>query len=125
MLCVLYVIAVGLCLGVIGLLVERLMPATWPRRWLWCVLIAGNIVLPGYYRSHHTWSVLEAIDRQTVASSADHAMGAVPLTMLDPDWWAHTQSYDRTINRFWLGASALLIILGLTSAWRVSRIVSR
>jgi bla regulator protein BlaR1 len=125
MLCILYVNAVGLCLGVIGLLVERLLPAAWPRRWVWCLVIAINIVLPGYYRFHHNWSVVAALDHQAMASSPGHVVGAVPVTMLNPDWWTHTESYNSTINRVWLSASAMLIVLGLANAWRVWRIVSR
>jgi hypothetical protein len=125
MLCILYVNVVGALLGVIGMLVERALPATAPRRWLWCVIIAVSIALPGYYRAHHTWSVLEALHHQAVASSPDDDHRTASLSLLDPDWWAHTRSYDTAINRTWLGASAVLILLGVANAWRVSRIVRR
>jgi hypothetical protein len=125
MLCILYVIAVGTLLGLTGLLVERMLPATSPRRWLWCVIIVISIVLPGYYRTHHNWSVLEALDHHVMASPSGPAPGTVPLTMLDPGWWAHTRSYDTAINRIWLGVSAVLILLGLANAWRVSQVVRR
>lgn len=126
MLCILYVIAVGTLLGMTGLLVERVLPATWPRRWLWCVIIAMSIVLPGYYRAHHTWSVIAALSQQAaVAPAPEHALGTTSLTILDPHWWAHTRSYDTVINRLWLSASAVLLFLGLANAWRVWRVVSR
>ncbi len=126
MLCILYVIAVGTLLGMTGLLVERVLPATWPRRWLWCVIIAVSIVLPGYYRAHHTWSVIGALSQQAaVASAPEHALGTSSLTILDPHWWAHTRSYDTIINRLWLSASAVLLFLGLANAWRVWRVVRR
>lgn len=125
MLCILYVNVVGTCLGVIGLLLERLLPSTSPRRWVWCLVIAINIVLPGYYRAHHTWSVIGALDHHAGAPPSAHGLGAVPVTMLDPRWWAHTASYNATINRVWLSASALLIVLGVANAWRVWRIISR
>jgi hypothetical protein len=124
MLCILYVNVVGLCLGVFGVLIERLLPATWPRRWLWCLIIPISIVLPGYYRYHHNWSVLGALGHYA-PPSPDHAIGSAPLSLLDPDWWAHTRSYDTVINRVWLGTSAVLLLLGLGNAWRVYRIVSR
>ena len=46
------------------------------------------------------------------------------LTILDPAWWARVQSYDSAINRVWLPVSGLLLLWGLASAWRISRIVS-
>jgi hypothetical protein len=125
MLCIFYVIAVGTCLGLFGLLVERLLPPRAPRRWLWCAIIAMSIVLPGYYRWHHNWSVLEALDRHAVGQPPVHALGIASLSVLDRDWWLGTRAYDATINRFWLGISALLIVLGVANAWRVSRVVRR
>ncbi|MDQ6635123.1 MAG: M56 family metallopeptidase [Gemmatimonadota bacterium] len=122
MLCILYVNLVGTCLGLFGLLTERVLPTTWPRRWMWCAIIAISIFLPGYYRFHHTWSVIAALD-PPAAAPASHAMGTPSLSVLDADWWAHTRSYDRDINRVWLTASAVLIVLGLANAWRVWRIV--
>ena len=35
MLCVLYVNAVTALLCIVVMLVERVLPADWPRRWLW------------------------------------------------------------------------------------------
>jgi hypothetical protein len=65
------------------------------------------------------------LDHHAVAPPSGHGLGAVPVTMLDPRWWAHTASYNATINRVWLSASALLIVLGVANAWRVWRIISR
>src|SRR4051812_24459098 len=102
MLCILYVNAVGTLLCVTGILLERAIPATFARRWLWCVMIPVSVALPGYYRWHHTVSVGEV--QTAVQPSLTHALGMGPLTVLDPGWWSQIQSYDTAINRLWLSA---------------------
>jgi hypothetical protein len=101
MLCILYVNAVALLLGVAGVLTERVLPAMFPRRWLWCIIIPASVVLPGYYRWHHNWSVVEALQQPAMVA----------------------QTYDTSINRVWLSASAMLLLWGLANAWRVSRVI--
>ncbi len=100
MLCILYVIAVGTCLGIAGVMVERALPATFPRRWVWCVVIPISIFLPGLYRTRHAVSVVDVLEPQAL--------------------WAHIQSYDTFINPLWITASSLLVLWGLANAWRVS-----
>jgi hypothetical protein len=101
MLCILYVNLAGFCLGLAALFFERALPATAPRRWLWCLVIPTSVVLPGMYRVHHAWSVADVfVQPATVA-----------------------QTFDTSINRVWLTTSALLILWGLVSAWQVSRVV--
>ena len=119
MLCILYVNAVGMCLGLAALFLERTLPATASRRWLWCSIIPISVILPGYYRAHHTWSVVGALEQTRSA----HSLGTTSLALLDPGWWTHVESYDTAINRLWLSASAVLILWGLANAWRVSRVV--
>ena len=125
MLCILYVNAVGLCLGLAALFLERTLPATSSRRWLWCVVIPISVILPGYYRAHHTWSVLGALEQDSVLTPLGHALGTVSLTLLDPGWWARVESSNTIINRSWLTASAVLVLWSLACAWRVSRVVRR
>jgi beta-lactamase regulating signal transducer with metallopeptidase domain len=120
MLCILYVNAVGMLLGIAALLFERTLPATFPRRWVWLAIIPVAIVLPGYYRFHHMVSVLEV---QQAVQPLDHAFGMASLTALDPAWWAQIASYDTTINRVWIILSALLVLWGLASALRVTWLV--
>src|SRR4051794_38511280 len=122
-LCILYVTLVGACLGLAGLLVERALPHTWARRWIWCAIIPVSIFVPGYYRYHHNWSVSAALQHQTEPTSLGQTPGAGSFALLDPDWWAHTESYNGAINQIWLFASAILIAWALVSAWRVWRIV--
>ena len=121
MLCILYVNAVGMLLVVAGVLVERVLPVTFPRRWVWCVVIPISIILPGYYRWHHMVSVINV--QQAVQPPLVHALGMTSITALDPVWWARIESYDTSINRLWLTVSAVLILWGVANAWRVSRLV--
>jgi len=101
MLCILYVNLAGLCLGFAALCVQRALPATSPRRWLWCLVIPTSVFLPGYYRFHHSWSVADVfVQPATVA-----------------------QTFDTSINRVWLTISGLLLLWGLVSAWQVARVV--
>jgi hypothetical protein len=102
------VIAVGTCLGIAGLLVERVLPPTWPRRWLWCAVIAGSLIVPPIYRARHTSSVLD---------------GPASLAGLDPAWWIRLESAGTPISRYWLVASTLLLVWGLASALWVSGLV--
>ncbi len=123
MLCILYVIAVGGLLGVAGLLVERVLPPTWARRWVWCIVIPMSVAIPATYRAKHAWSITEAFERQT-ALPPGHALATVSMTALDPDWWARVQAFDSFINPLWLTMSALLIVWGVANAGRVWRVVS-
>jgi bla regulator protein blaR1 len=123
MLCILYVNLVGLCLGLAALLLERALPATASRRWIWCAAIPLSMFFPGYYSTHHTWAVVPALEHQTAQSSVMQALGSGPLPLLDPDWWTRARAYDLVINRIWYLGSALIIALTLVNAWRVWRIV--
>lgn len=110
MLCILYVNAIGMLLGAAGLLAERAVPATWARRWLWCVVIAISLVVPGYYRAHHNASV-------------GNAHGDMPLFGLSGHFWSAINAFDPTINRLWFIASALLILWTIANAGWVSHAV--
>jgi len=114
MLCILYTNVVGMLLGLVGLLVERALPAAFPRRWVWLVVIATSIALPGYYRFHHTWAVDAALQRQAV-NAPEIAIATAPAPLSDPDWWAHAESYDASINQMWHIASTGLIAWGLAN----------
>src|SRR6266516_3047595 len=123
MLCILYVIAVGTLLGIVGLLVERALPATAARRWLWCAIIPISMVIPGVYRWRHNWAVTEISAQQSNQLSLSHSLEMASLTPLDRAWWARTESYDQAINQVWIIVSGILVIWGLTNAMRVSHIV--
>jgi beta-lactamase regulating signal transducer with metallopeptidase domain len=123
MLCILYVTVVGACLGVVGLLIERILPPTAPRRWVWCAIIPISMVVPGYYRMHHNWAVTPVFQHDVPAPLGD-AIGAASLALFDPTLWAHAELYDATINQLWLIVSGMLLIWGLTNAMRVSHIMN-
>jgi hypothetical protein len=117
MLCILYVNVIGALLGITALLVERVLPAAWSRRWVWCAAIALSIALPGMYRAHHAWAVADRSDQHATT----HQTATLPL--LDRAWWAHTESFDGTINRVWRIASAVLLAWSLGSVLWVAGVV--
>jgi hypothetical protein len=106
MLCILYTIALGWSLGLIGLLVERALPPTAPRRWIWCVAIALSILTPATYQAKHSMPV------------AAEVAG-------DPSWWALLGTYDGLIAKLWMATSALLFAWGLFNVLRITWLVSR
>jgi beta-lactamase regulating signal transducer with metallopeptidase domain len=136
MLCILYVNFIGACLSIIGHLVERALPATASRRWIWCAVIVFSMALPGYYRSHHSWNVTAGSEQPAAGQTAAGqtapgemternapqtlALGTAWLSPFDKDFWARVESYDTKINQFWLILSGLLLIWGVTNAMRVS-----
>ena len=103
MLCILYVNAVGLLLGSMGRLIESILPATLARRWVWCLVIALSMFLPGYYRVHHAATV-----------------GAATM---NAGFWARIESFDPMINGVWFVGSALLVLWTLANAGWVSHVV--
>src|SRR5215212_797664 len=117
MLCILYVTAVGFLLGAVGLLGERMLPATAPRRWLWGAIIPVSLFLPGYYRMHHAMPV-------GTLPGAQPAPRGSWLGTIDPAFWARVESWDDTINLLWNIASAAIVLWGLAAAWRAWRVVS-
>lgn len=119
MLCILYVIAIGVALGVAGRLVETSLPAAAPRRAIWCATIALSVVIPPVFRARHTASLGE------LAQAVDAPWGGWLLPILTTDWWANTGAWDAAINRGWLVASAGLVVWGAATAvwaWRAVRL---
>ncbi|HJQ10838.1 MAG TPA: M56 family metallopeptidase, partial [Gemmatimonadaceae bacterium] len=123
MLCILYVNAVGALLVLVGLSVERLLPVSAARRWIWCLLIPFSMFVPGMYRTHHNWVVTDVAARQTAAPTTVQT-AALTLTPLDREWWAHTESYDSMINRVWWTVSLILLVWGVANALRVAFLVA-
>lgn len=105
MLCILYVNFVGSLFALAGILAERALPVTFPRRFLWCALIPIGVFVPGAYRYQHNIAVGELMGQSSVS------------------WWAMIDSYCNTIERAWLGISLVLVAWGLTNIWRVARTV--
>jgi hypothetical protein len=124
MLCLVYVSTVGLLLGLVGLMIERMLPTTTSRRWIWSAIIPLSVALPGYYGQHRTWSVLQALEQHPQQHSMTHAAADMSLGALDPAWWEHIRSLNPIINRYWLLGSGILLIWGLANAMRVSYLVA-
>jgi len=122
MLCIVYVTAVGALLGTIGLLVERLLPPTAPRRWIWLIIIPVSMFVPDYYRNHHNWSVTGALEHHA-ANPTGSAVQSSSFALLDPAWWSTIRDCDPIINKLWIITSGLLLIWGLVNAMRVSEII--
>jgi hypothetical protein len=127
MLCILYVNFIGGCLCIIGHLVERALPVTSSRRWIWFAVIVFSMALPGYYRYHHSWDVTAGSEQpvagQTTPSTQALAFGTAWLSPIDRDFWARIESFDPKINQVWLIISGLLLIWAVTNAMRVSDLV--
>ena len=123
MLCVLYVNVIGALLGAAALLIERVLPPASARRWVWCAVMPVSMFIPGYYRTHHNWSVIGALQQHTSALPVERASETGAFPLFDPQWWAHTETYNRAIHNFWLTASAILIAWAIANAWRVWRVV--
>jgi len=129
MLCILYVNFIGGCLSIIGHLVERALPATFARRWMWLAVIVFSMALPGYYRYHHSWDVPSAASVQAAGQPAEKTapqtigLATALLSPFDRDFWARIESYDTKINRVWLIVSGLLLIWAVTNAMRVSHVI--
>jgi len=109
LLCILYVNAVGFLLGNIGVLVERLLPTTMARRWIWCVILLASIALPGYYRYHHAFAV---------GGTSDAAM-----VVLDAGLASQISALDIAIGHVWTIATGLLALWALVNAGWVSHMV--
>jgi bla regulator protein BlaR1 len=123
MLCILYILVVSTLLGVVGLMAEQVLPAAFPRRWMWCVILITSIVLPGYNRFHHTFSVTAALEHQSAGTTLENTFHATSIGVMDPAWWVRAESYDTAINPLWLTASALVVLWGLINACRVAWLV--
>jgi bla regulator protein blaR1 len=109
---------IGGLLGLTGVLVERVLPDFFSRRWIWCVIIVTSVVLPGYNRFHHNVAVADVLARPSTGHASSTAFAP-----LDPTWWAHTESYDGLINQIWRLTSLALIVWGVLGLLRVAYLV--
>jgi bla regulator protein blaR1 len=100
MLCIVYVITIGTCLGGIGLLAEHALPATWARRWIWLGVIALSMAIPPLYRVRH--------------NMAFHDASLV-----------HASSYDAFVGRLLVLSMWVSVALAVAQALRVSSLIRR
>lgn len=126
MACVLYVIVIGTLLGIAGMLVERIMPpATTSRRWLWCAVIAINIIIPPIYRINHNSSITEVLKQQAGESGLAQSLAAASVSALDGGLTVWILALNPWIQRYWFFVSALLVFWGVFSALRIAFLVRR
>ena len=110
MLCILYVTAIGLLLGIVGDHLERLLPATIPRRWIWCAVLAASAGVPGYYRYHHAFAI-------------GGASGAVTYAGLDAGFFSRISAFDPVIGGVSRVVTLLLALWALGNAGWVMHLV--
>lgn len=110
MLCILYVTAIGLLLGIIGDHIERLLPATMARRWIWCLVMAASFALPGYYRYHHAFAI-------------GGVSGAATYAGLDAGLLSQISAFDSVIGQVWRIVTVLLGLWALVNAGWVTHVV--
>ena len=122
MLCILYVTAITACLGAVAQLIERALPVTASRRWLWCAVIAISVAIPGYYRSHHTWAVPGIGVEPTTAAyvTSDNSMSGVVARI-----WSAVEIVNPLIHPVWYAMSAAILLWGAANLARVWWIVRR
>jgi len=120
LLCISYFIAVSACLSAVGVLLEHTLPATAPRRWLWCVIIVMSAFLPPVLAAWHSSHVIALwgyeLYRLPVSS---HAMSEQSLShnLLDCN-----ATYGSYFNWMWLISLGSLLVWGIANTRRVSRL---
>jgi bla regulator protein BlaR1 len=126
MLCILYVIVIGACLGLVGLFAEHARPVRSPRRWIWCVTISLSVLAPPLSKARHAIPVRELLEHEAFAApggSTGPIDGGARFALLDSAWWAESPAYDVIINPLWLVSSGVLLFWALVHASFAARLV--
>ena len=101
MLCILYVIALSAALGLIAWLVEKTLPHTAPRRWLWFAAVVLSVTIPPIYIFNH-----HAIVTRT-------AVG-------DTSVWSRISAFDSEMLRVWQVVMIGLALWGIVGVSRLA-----
>jgi hypothetical protein len=126
LLCILYFVAVSACLGGAGALVESALPATAPRRWVWCAVLVLSVVVPPVVSLQHSAPAIELWGHQLVRLDVGHAHGAASSGLLSPAWLDCSRApYADLFGRLSGLATVVLLAWGAASAWRVARLPRR
>ena len=122
-LCLLYFFAVGSWLAAAGLLAERALPPSAPKRWVWCVTMVSSVVLPMLLSMTHSSHVIGLWGHEILhMPSAHHAMDAGSPSTLD-EWLDCRADLGGVLLRVWLVGTALVLAWATASAWRVRLLV--
>jgi beta-lactamase regulating signal transducer with metallopeptidase domain len=122
MLCILYVTVITACLGAVAQLIERALPITASRRWLWCAVIAISVAIPGYYRNHHTWAVPGTGVEPAATAYVTNESAASGLVARA---WTAAEVVNPLIRPVWYAMSAAILLWGAANLARVWWIVRR
>jgi hypothetical protein len=122
-LCLLYFVVVGSWLGAAGLLVERALPRSAPRRWIWCVTLVVSVGLPMLLSATHSSHVIGLWGHEVARMpAADRSLGD------GASWTLHnlldcSASFSQDLFRIWLIGTALVLAWTASGAWRVRRTI--
>ena len=125
LLCLLYFIAVGSCIGTAAHLTEQAMPRTAPRRWIWGVAIALSFVLPPVISARHSASAIELWGLQLFRLPTGSALGSATDPSPIRNWLQCNSPYGETFNLIWAGVTAVLLLWTVLSVVRVARLARR
>src|SRR5439155_4771385 len=108
-LCLLYFFAVGSWLGAAGLLVERALPHSAPRRWIWCVTLVSSVALPMLLSVTHSSHVIWLWGHEVVRMPAMHQMTGAGSPSTLRAWLDCSADLGRVLLRIWLVCSVLVL----------------
>jgi bla regulator protein blaR1 len=121
-LCLFYFFAVGSWLGAAGSLVERALPRSAPRRWIWCVTLVGSVVLPVVLSATHSSHVIGLWGHELARMPAAHQMPHPGPASALRDWLDCSAGYATVLLRFWLVGSIIVLGWSAAASWRVHRL---
>ena len=126
MVCILYVIAIGTLLGMVGVLSSAPCP---DHHIAQVDLVRGNRDQHDHSghlpNANHRSSVTEVLENQVVPSHLGHAVGTASLNALNQGWAARIESLNPLIERIWLISAGIIVLWGVATAARVYFVVAR
>ena len=122
-LCLLYFFAVGSWLGAAGLLVERALPRSAPRRWIWCATLVTSVVLPILLSVSHSSHVIGLWGHEVVRMPAAHRSSGAGASLTLHNLLDCSADFSQDLFRIWLVGTALVLAWAAGSAWRVRRTI--
>jgi len=104
MLCIVYVLAVGSVLSLVGLLVDYALPKSVARRWLWATTMVASVVVPGAFVFVHRSAHIEIWG---------HRFLEAPTADVTRDWplWVAIAKWAPLLPELWFVWSSVLMVL--------------